>query len=173
MLHAHLGGSETGVADGSYSSSWNVEIARQLRRGRLSLPKSWIVRWSSDLLSEMRPVAAVSGTRFYFTIQVTCFIFFMDSWGRGFTIRLDFYSELETRELVSKLVGNLRAAKRYNEAASLCEHHLKDYQQSGQCLIENLCFSEAWALTNKYQMKEWAGKNISFFFFLFPLSSIY
>jgi len=66
------------------------------------------------------------------------------------------FSELETRELVSKLVGNLRAAKRYNEAASLCEHHLKDYQQSGQCLIENLCFSEAWALTNKYQMKEWA-----------------
>lgn len=60
-----------------------------------------------------------------------------------------------------KLVSNLRAVKRYKEAASLCEHYLKDYQQSGQCLIENLCFSEAWALTKKYDMKEWAGKNYS------------
>ena len=82
--------------------------------------------------------------------------------------RFCFYREAERQELISKLVSNLRSAKRFNEAASLCEHYLKDYQQSGQCLIENLCFSEAWALANKYQMDQWAG-NISLkhsFFFL-------
>jgi len=69
-------------------------------------------------------------------------------------------SDEETQELVSKLAINLRTAKRYNDAAFLCEYFLKDYQQSAQCLIENLCFSEAWALSTRYNMKEWAGNNI-------------
>lgn len=54
----------------------------------------------------------------------------------------------------------LRASKRHRDAAHLAEHHLHDYQLSGQCLIDGLFFSEAWALTYRYNMGEWTGKLI-------------
>lgn len=61
--------------------------------------------------------------------------------------------------MISKLVARLQASKRYRDAAHLAEYHLQDYQLSGQCLTDGLFFSEAWALTHKYNMGEWAGKS--------------
>ena len=43
------------------------------------------------------------------------------------------------------------------DAAHLADHYLKDYKLSGECLVEGLYFSEAWALVRKYNMDDWEG----------------
>lgn len=68
-----------------------------------------------------------------------------------------YYSPTDVNALVSKLVILLRSKKNYMNAAHLADHYLKDYKLSGECLVEGLYFSEAWALVHKYNLDDWKG----------------
>lgn len=70
-------------------------------------------------------------------------------------------SQSELDELVKRLVPILRTKKRHADAAHLAEHYLKDYVLGGRCLIEGSLFSEAWSLSCRYQLKDFAGGNAS------------
>ena len=61
------------------------------------------------------------------------------------------------KSLVTTLVTRLRSLKQYKDAAHLAENNLKDYQLAGQCLIDGLFFSEAWALAYRNNMNNWTG----------------
>lgn len=78
------------------------------------------------------------------------------------------------KSLVTTLVTRLRSLKKHKDAAHLAEYNLKDYQLTGQCLIDGLFFSEAWALAYRHSMDDWAGMTASPFFnidsFFFQLS---
>lgn len=72
-----------------------------------------------------------------------------------------FKSDVDLEVLLKNLVTRLRALKKYRDAATLAEFHLKDYELSGQCLIDGLFFSEAWALACRYSLKNWTGISLS------------
>jgi hypothetical protein len=72
-----------------------------------------------------------------------------------------FFSDEELKSLVTILVTRLRSYKKHKDAAHLAEYNLKDYQLAGQCFVDGLFFSEAWALTHRYNMSNWAGKTAS------------
>ena len=60
-------------------------------------------------------------------------------------------------DLLKKLVVRLKTLKNNADAAHLAEYHLKDYQLSGQCLVDGFYFSEAWALAGRYNLIDWRG----------------
>jgi len=68
-----------------------------------------------------------------------------------------FNSDSEVADLVKKLVVRLKTLKNYADAAHLAEYHLKDYQLSGQCLVDGFYFSEAWALAGRHHLIDWKG----------------
>ena len=76
----------------------------------------------------------------------------------AFYIIFSRFSQADLDVLVAGLVKHLRAAKKYSEAAHLAEHYLKDHLLCGQCLVDGSYFSEAWSLSCRYNMKDWAGK---------------
>jgi hypothetical protein len=75
-----------------------------------------------------------------------------------------FYSDVDVKSLVTILVTRLRSLKKNKDAAHLAEHNLKDYQLAGQCLVDGLFFSEAWALAYRHIMDDWAGMRVTRFF---------
>lgn len=70
------------------------------------------------------------------------------------------HREDDLKALITKLIVRLRASKKHSDAAHLAEYHLKDYELSGQCLIDGLFFSEAWSLSHRHNLSEWAGMRI-------------